>query len=217
MRKLITICALVLLCSAASARDEKKVYTWTDDEGNVVISDKIPPDARDHHKKRLNEHGVAVEQIEGKKSEEQLEQERKEEQVRVAQELQKRADMALLNTYLSIEELVMHRDRRLELFQAQARVTELYLKNLNRRLENIRQEASKYQPYSDDPDAPMIPNDLAEELRKTKETIERHERNLKKYEQEEKDMFERFDGDIERFKILKGISTTPMTAASSGS
>ena len=217
MRKLITICALVLLCSAASARDEKKVYTWTDEEGNVVISDKIPPDARDHHKKRLNEHGVAVEQIEGKKSEEQLEQERKEEQVRVAQELQKRADMALLNTYLSIEELVMHRDRRLELFQAQARVTELYLKNLNRRLENIRQEASKYQPYSDDPDAPMIPNDLAEELRKTKETIERHERNLKKYEQEEKDMFERFDGDIERFKILKGISTTPMTAASSGS
>ena len=217
MRKLITICALVFLCSAASARDETKVYTWTDDEGNVVISDKIPPDARDHHKKRLNEHGVAVEEIEGKKSEEQLAQERAEEELRVAQKLQERADTALLNTYLSVEEIVMHRDRRVELFQAQSRVTELYLRNLNRRLENIRKEASKYQPYSEDPNAPMIPSDLAEDLRKTRETIERHQRNLKKYEHEEKQIFDRFNGDIERFKILKGISTTPMTAASSGS
>ena len=37
---------------------------------------------------------------------------------------------------------------------------------------------------------------------KTRETIERHNRNLKKYENEEKQIFDRFNGDIERFKTF---------------
>ena len=45
-------------------------------------------------------------------------------------ELQMRADRALLATYQNVDEIVMHRDRRVELFQAQSRVTELYLRNL---------------------------------------------------------------------------------------
>ena len=49
----------------------------------------------------------------------------------------------------------------------------------------LREEASHYKPYSDDPDAPMIDEELAEELRETKDTISRHERNLKKYESNE--------------------------------
>ena len=127
------------------------------------------------------------------------------ETVRIAQELQQRADQALPNTYLTVEEIVMHRDRRVELYQAQSKVTELYLRNLGRRLESIRTEASRYQPYSQDPNAPMIPDDLAEDLRETKDTIARHEHNLKKYERNERQIIERFDRDISRFRILKGI------------
>ena len=124
----------------------------------------------------------------------------------MAQELQQRADQALLNTYLSVEEIEMHRDRRVELFQAQAKVTELYLRNLSGRLESIRTEASRYQPYSQDSNAPMIPDELAADLRETKDTIARHESNLKKYERNEREIIERFDRDIARFKILKGIA-----------
>ena len=58
----------------------------------------------------------------------------------------------------------MHRDRRIELFQEQARVTELYLRNLQRRMDSLLEEASGYQPYSDDPDAPIIDPDLANDI-----------------------------------------------------
>jgi hypothetical protein len=51
----------------------------------------------------------------------------------------------------------------------------------------------------------MIDEGLSEQLRKTKDTINRHQRNLMKYENDEKQIIERFDGDIARFKILKGI------------
>ena len=213
MRKLIVISALVALSSTAAARDEQKLYKWTDAEGNVYYSDSVPAEFAERPKEVLNEQGVAVEELEGKKTEEQLEQERREREVRVAQELQQRADQALLATYLSVEEIVMHRDRRVELFQAQSRVTELYLKNLARRLESIRNEASRYQPYSQDPNAPMIPEDLAKDLRETKDTIARHENNLKKYERNEREIIERFDRDISRFRILKGIDAPQAAVA----
>jgi hypothetical protein len=54
----------------------------------------------------------------------------------------------------------------------------------------------------------MIPEALADDLRQTKETISRHKRNLKKFETDEQQIIERFDGDISRFKILKGLVDT---------
>jgi hypothetical protein len=212
MRKLLTISLIVLFGATASAAEEKKLYKWTDADGNVYFGDSIPAEYAERPKTVLNDQGVAVDELEGKKTAEQLRQEARDREIAVAQELQKRADMALLNTYLSVEEIVMHRDRRIELFQAQARVTELYLKNLQRRMTDLREDASKYRPYSDDDNAPMIAEDLADDLRDTRDTISRHERNLAKYESDEKAIIERFNADIERFKILKGLEEPPQAA-----
>jgi hypothetical protein len=204
MRIFIITVALVVVCSPAMAREEQ-IYKWVDEDGNVFYGDSVPPEYAERPKEVLNDQGVAVEALQGKKTPEQIEQERIETARREEVERQRRADLALLATYLSVEEIQMHRDRRVELFQAQSRVTELYLRNLERRLENLRVEARNFKPYSDDPNAPMIEEDLATDLRLTKETIARHERNLEKYQNDEKQIIERFDNDIARFKRLKGI------------
>jgi len=205
MRKLIITVALITLSSSAFARDEQKTYKWVDADGNLYYGDSIPVEFSERPKEVLDGNAVVIQNLEGKKTPEQLEQERKENEVRVAQELQLRADRTLIQTYLSVDEIEMHRDRRVELFQAQSRVTELYLRNLETRLQKLRNNASRYQPYSTDSNAPMIDERLAEDLRRTKDTISRHERNLRKYESDEQLIIERFDGDIVRFKILKGI------------
>jgi hypothetical protein len=203
-KKILTVALLLSLPLAASA-DEGKVYRWMDAEGQVHYGDSIPVEYSELPKDVLNEHGVAVDLLEGKKTPEELEAERLEAERMVAREKQQRADQALLATYLTVEEILMHRDRRIELFQAQSRVTELYLSNLARRLEFLRSESANYSPYSENTDAPMIPEKLASHLRRTKETIDRHERNLKKYQSDEQQIISRFAGDISRFKALKGI------------
>ena len=205
MRKIIISCALALLAPLVAGAEETKVYRWIDADGNVYFGDSIPAEYAEFPKEVLNDRGVTVGNLEGKKTEEQKEAERIENERRVAQELQQRADQALLATYLTVEEILMHRDRRIELFLAQSRVTELYLHNLETRLGSLRSDASKYQPYSEDSDAPMIPDELADDLRKTKETIARHKRNLKKFQTDKQHIIERFDGDISRFKTLKGL------------
>lgn len=205
MYKLVLTTALILLGSLASAAEDKRVYKWVDADGLVHYGDSIPAQYAELPKEILNDHGVTVANLAGKKSPEQIEAERLEKQRLVAVELQKRADRALLATYLSIEEILLHRDRRVELFQAQSRVTELYLSNLERRLETLRADASNFKPYSENPDAPMIDTNLAEDLQDTKKTIARHKRNLKKFQADEQQIIARFAGDVDRFKILKGI------------
>jgi len=205
MRKFILTSTLLLLAPLAASAQEQSIYKWTDAEGLVHYGDSIPAEYAELPKEVVNDHGVTVGNLAGKKTEEQLAAEKLEQERRVAQELQQRADQALLATYLTVEEILMHRDRRVELFQAQSRVTELYLSNLGHRLETLRASASTYKPYNQDSGAPMIPQSLADELKKTNETIQRHQRNLKKYLADEQQIIARFQGDISRFKVLKGI------------
>ncbi|MGI9232181.1 MAG: DUF4124 domain-containing protein [Woeseiaceae bacterium] len=208
MRTLSFIFWVLLLAPLAygAEKNSKTHYRWVDEHGVVHYGDSIPAKYRDLPKEVVNDYGVAVDHLEGKKTPEQIEAERIEQERVKEIELRRRADQALLATYLSVDEILMHRDRRVELFQAQARVTELYLANLDRRLQKLRTDASNFQPYSENPDAPMIDDDLANELRKTKEIIQRHERNLKKFQADEKQIIARFEGDIDRFKTLRGIN-----------
>ena len=205
MRKLVIIGAVALLTAQVAGAQETKVYRWVDTDGTIHYGDSIPAEYAEYPKQVLNDHGVTVDKLAGKKTKEELEAERVATEHRVAMELQHRADQALLATYLTVEEILMHRDRRVELFQAQSRVTELYLSNLSNRLDALRASAANYQPYSESSDAPLIPDDLAEDLRLTKQTIERHQRNLKKFQADEQQIVARFAGDITRFKALKGI------------
>ena len=198
--------ALVALSVSAWADNKNgKHYKVVNEDGTIYYGDSVPPELSDYDKEVLNDHAVTVGTIEGRKTEEELAAEREAERQRMRKELQLRADKALLATYLTVEEIQMHRDRRIELFQAQSRVTELYLRNLQRQLDKLEREASRFAPYSSDPDAEMIDPDLVAHINETKDTIERHKQNLDKFETEEQVIIARFEGDINRFKTLKGI------------
>jgi hypothetical protein len=217
----VILCALLPL-TAAAQQQERGTFKWVDDEGVIHYGDRIPPEYADKPKQRLNDQGVAVEHLEGKKTEAQIAAEKKAAELEVQRELQRRADQALLNTYISVAEIEMHRDRRVELFRAQARVTELYLRNLARRLDQLKREAGRFKPYSSDPNAEAIDPSLVAEIKETETAIQRHEDNLSQFRNEEKQIRDRFEGDIERFKRLKGIdgeetglASEPQAAAAS--
>ena len=196
---------IAAMSSATFAGEHERVYRWVDENGQIHYGDSIPPEYSDLPKQVLNEHAVTVEHLEGRKTEEQLAAEAKARELEMQKELQLRADKALLATYLSVEEIIMHRDRRVELFQAQSRVTELYLRNLERQLDKLKREASRYRPYNDNPGAPLISEDLVAELNETQATIARHQKSLLEFREDERQMVAQFEGDINRFKALKGL------------
>lgn len=197
---------MILVPLASAASEHQRLYRWVDDTGVVHYGDSVPPEYADVEKQILNHHGVRVGIVRGKKTAEEIAEENRIAEVRRQEKLQRRQDQALLATYLSVDEIIMHRDRRIELFQAQSRVTELYLRNMMRRMATLREEASNFRPYSEDPEAQMIDPELAEDILLTKATIKRHQANLARFRDDEKNIIERFDGDINRFRSLKGIN-----------
>ena len=204
---LATIAVLIILPLAASASENtQKLYRWVDSEGIVHYGDSIPAEFTNLERQVINNHGITVGVLRAKRTAEDIAEDIRQEDLRLARNLQRRQDMALLATYLSVDEIILHRDRRIELFQAQARVTELYLSNLKRRMDKLQAEASMYRPYSDDPDAEMIDPDRAGERSTTKDTIERHQANLERFRQDEQNIVARFDGDVDRFRKLKGLN-----------
>ncbi len=208
MRFLIVATVSVLLVPLASmANEHKRLYRWVDETGVVHYGDTVPAKYADAEKQVLNNHGVTVGVMRGKKTAEQLAEESRVNELRRQAELQRRQDEALLATYLSVDEIILHRDRRVELFQAQSRVTELYLRNMMRRMATLRDEASNFRPYSVDPEAQMIDPELVEDILVTKATIKRHQANLARFREDELSIIHRFDGDITRFRSLIGLES----------
>lgn len=206
MRQSLTFLGLLLLVPAlALGQKDRQTYSYVNEHGQVVFTDKPPPESAEQEKRIHNTEGVIVDRIHGKKTAEQLAEEERLAKLEAEKEAQRQKDQALLATYLTVEEIEMHRDRRVELFQAQARVTELYLRNLEKRLASLQSEAAGYRPYSSDPDAEMIDPELLDDLNETKQTILRHEQNLKRYRHDEQQMHARFQQEIDRFRRLKGF------------
>lgn len=203
---LVAIASIILVPLLATASETQRYFSWVDENGELHYGDTVPAEYADAEKQVLNSRGVTVGHVRGKKTPEEIAEENRIAELREQEQLQRRQDEALLATYLSVDEIIMHRDRRVELFQAQSRVTELYLRNMMRRMAALREEASKYRPYSDDPEAEMIDPELAEDILETKATIKRHQANLARFRKDEQIIIARFDGDIDRFKSLKGMN-----------
>lgn len=198
-----------LLCVAGGLTfAQQKLYRWVDENGVVHYGDRIPPEYVDQDRDILNHHGIPVGFEEGEiTAEERAEKERREAESAEAERIRQervRRDRMLLETYLSVEDIVDLRDRRLELVGAQIKVAELYLSNLRERLVDLQEEASRYKPYSADADAPQIPENLALDLSRTLGSINLYEETLARTREEQEALRAAFQLDIERFKELKG-------------
>jgi hypothetical protein len=111
----------------------------------------------------------------------------------------------LIETYLAVDDIERLRDQRLEQLDSQYRVTELSIKNLKERQDTLQSQIARFKPYSEKPDAPALPDHLAEEMVLTVNGMRVYQEMLAKTRAEQAQMKSSFDSDIKRFKELKGI------------
>ncbi len=197
-----TLTVACLIAFAAAHAGGIKVYRWVDEHGGVHYGDQVPPQYATHEHDVVNSEGVVVQRTQAQKSPEALAAE--EQQAAAAQEQHNR-DQNLLNTYASVAEIESLRDQRLALVSDQIKVTGQFLDILNDRLGKLRARSLHFTPYSDDPKAPPMPDQVAEDLVRVGNDIQTQQQNLREKQNEEATMKAQFGGDIQRFKALKGI------------
>ncbi|MCZ6475591.1 MAG: DUF4124 domain-containing protein [Gammaproteobacteria bacterium] len=206
--QLILVALGSLLLGMTEASAQQKLYRWVDNEGLVHYSDHVPPAFANQDLDILNDHGIAVEHLDRAASEEELAERARLAAVKEAEDEaareQARVDNVLLATYLSVEDIVRLRDQRLELLEAQASVTEQYLRNLTERLDELLQSAERYSPYNEDTNAPAMPDNLALDISRTTASIELYEKSVRQSYSQQANLTETFAIDIQRFRELTG-------------
>ncbi|MFK8052637.1 MAG: DUF4124 domain-containing protein [Woeseiaceae bacterium] len=197
---------LAIALFGAHIAHAEQVYRWVDENGQVHFGDSVPAEYAEQEKLIMNEDGVTIGRIAGRATPEEIAAIRAAEEAKAAKERARRADRALLATYLSVGEIERHRDRRVELLESQAKVSQLYLNNLRKRLISLLDDASGFKPYTVDPDAPMIRPVLADDIKDTKDRILKYEGRIADHRREAKSLRDEFQLAIDRYTRLTTAS-----------
>jgi hypothetical protein len=201
------LCAVMLLAlpgfaAWAGASNGRTLYKWVDEQGVIHYGDHIPPEYAAQEQHVINSQGIEINRLEAQKTPEAL---AAEDQKRAEAEQSKNRDRNLLNTYASVQEIERLRDQRVTLLSDQIKVTSQFLEVLNGKLKKLRVSSMRFKPYNSDPKAPVMPDQMAEDLVRVGNDMHTQEENLREKRSEETAMSKQFDSDIARFKELKGI------------
>src|SRR5260221_12164385 len=199
---ILLLLATTSFSAGAAPANGRKLYKWVDEQGVTHFGDHIPPEYAAQEQHIVNSWGVEPERIEAQRTREQM---AAEEKKKFEAEQRASRDKNLLNTYGSVAEIERLRDQRLALLTDQIKVTGTFLEILNGRLKKLRTNSIRFKPYSSDPNAPRMSDQLAEDLVRQSNDIHTQQENLRARRSEETTMSKQFDSDIARFKELKGI------------
>jgi hypothetical protein len=208
---ILCLCGLLACGLAAGAPASKGssptnngrvLYKWVDKDGVTHYGDHVPPEYASQEQHILNSQGYEIKHLDAQKSADQA---AAEEKTKLDAEQRQLRDKNLLSTYASVQEIERLRDQRLTLVADQIKVTNQFLETLNGRMKKMRADSLRFRPYSADPKAPSMPDQMAEDLVRLASDMRTQEQNLKQKHTEESAMSIQFESDIDRFKELKHI------------
>jgi hypothetical protein len=208
---ILCLCGLLVFGLAAGAPAPKSsspsnngrvLYKWVDKDGVTHYGDHVPPEYASQEQHVLNSQGYEIRHLDAQKSADQA---AVEEKVKVDAEQRQLRDRNLLSTYASVQEIERLRDQRLTLVADQIKVTNQFLETLHGRMKKMRTDSLRFRPYNSDPNAPSMPDQMAEDLVRLASDMRTQEQNLKQKHGEEAAMSIQFESDIDRFKELKHI------------
>jgi hypothetical protein len=199
--------SLALVCAVALGASSKGTRTysrWVDENGQVHIGDKVPPEYAEQARQELNKQGVPVREFPR-----QLTQAEADEARKAAAEAERlrEHDSYLRNTYTSVGDIEQGRDERIALIDGQVALTRDVIATTNQRLAALQNRLGAFRPYSAAANARRVPDTLAEEVVRALSERRSMSTQLQQREKERAEQLASFEADIARYKELKASSS----------
>ncbi len=206
--KLLLLLAAAVLSATAGA----ETFRWIDEAGNVHYSDRVPPEDAKHQRARLDKQGRQIDVIEGAKTQQQIEQERRlrllrAEQRRVLAE-QRDRDQSLLRTYGTEQEMTLTLQNKLATVDSAIRVTESNRERQESILDSQRKRAAEAELRGQ-----TVPKSLRDTIEATQRQIAGYEEQIKKLENDKREINESFAKDRLRLQELQSAGQDPLQFA----
>ena len=203
---LVATAAVVAMCGTAGAA----TYKWTDDQGVVHYSDKVPPEAVSKGATVLDKQGRPTKKIEPAPTPEQLKaREAAEEDQRARAKVeqdQARKDRALMQSYTTEAEIDIAKNRALSTLDAQIKSAQTYSADLTRRQQDLKKRKAS---FGDKP----IPIDLERDLTNVDIELSRETALIKQKTEEVAAVSAKYDTEKKRWQEIKADQQRSSAAA----
>ena len=195
---------LLLLGDGWQAARTADTYRWTDEQGKVHYSDRVPPEQAKNRRARLNEQGFEVEVVQAPKTREQLEREQLLKLLRTQQEKvleeQRDQDQALMRTYRNADELLAALKVKLDSLDGIVKLTQTSLDRDRQSLSTLqvrmRELENQGQP---------LPQPMLDSLAVINRRIATYANQIQRTETEKLATTDRFKRDLKRFQAIQAM------------
>ena len=200
LRWLLILSSLSFILGSAPV-EAKKVYRWLDEQGDTYFSDQVPPEQIQHSRATLSQTWRVLEVTEPAQSKEQIEQEKRLQELRTQQEKliasQKIHDKALLSSYHSKEDMLLAIQAKMSIFDKQKDVIEGSIDRLTEQLNNQRQAIQSHESA-----AQPVPKALVDEVQLSQTRLEQAQTTLRSHLEKQEKTKKVDEADVARFLFL---------------
>ncbi len=212
----LPLIALVFALGSAHAQTPGqtggRIVCWKDKAGKTVgCGDKVPPEYQDNATKQLNQRGVTVNQSEPALTPDQKKALQEEADRKAADKLHaaelKRKDKALLDTFTTVKEIDLKRNRDIQLIESNIEAQQTNLKNANDRQADARNRSEQFKKENK-----PVPAPIQEEYDRAEGNKVKIQAQIAQKRKEIADLNQQYDEMKKRFSELTGVAPTTALA-----
>jgi vacuolar-type H+-ATPase subunit I/STV1 len=197
-------CCATLLLVVSTQTHARDLYRYTNNEGNMVVDDRVPTEYAGRGYEILNEDGIVLKIVPRELTSEELEKlslEQQLEQVEIAEnERLQKWDETLLLRYSTVEDIEAARDRALSDLRIRVSILKSNTRFLKQQVESNQASAADIERNGGTVDVSRLAaiDNLQSEITATERSIVDREAEVVRAK-------DKFQMDIDRFQMLLGI------------
>ena len=221
----LVLTAILIAAPASADPTRKSIQCWTDNKGQRMCGDRVPPEYAGQERKVMNDRGMVVETKKGAKTAEEIAAE--ERKAREAEEVEKRAayDRSLLESYRNAKDIENMRDERLAMLDtriqaAQKSITdnEKTLRDLHARsdeavkgkdaakgkeVEKAKDSEKGKEGAAEDKAGTPAEQKLAKQIRQYERSLKDSQASLARLTEEREQTQKKYGQDLQRYNELR--------------
>lgn len=202
MKKNSILFFCLVLMFAVFNNTQARIVCWTNSDGVRECGDSVPPEYSQQGHKEFSEQGIVVDETEAAMTDTELEELKritaeKAEQKR-REEVQKRRDRMLLDTFASVEDIELARDRKISAIDSSISLAERRINKLRQEKDRLITKAAGFERQGKE-----IPEYIAEDINRVDRQITANNEFIADKREEQEVVRARHDRDIKRYNEIR--------------
>ena len=193
----LTTCLLAACCLLFASLADARMYRYTDESGQLVISNTVPQEASTRGYEILNSQGRVVERVAPAPTEEELRRREEEKRLQEQAEIRRKEDQALLRRYRHPDDAVRALHRKIRELEGLNQLKRGNISVIESQLDSEHSRAADLERSGRD-----IPEATLQKIDRLESQIRDIEKEIESQQAEIRQVKEQYLQDIERLEVI---------------